>query len=206
MQTFLIPGEYGEAELVEKRSRFIGHIWHVQSEDEALSRLREIREKHFDASHNVYAYVLRENNIMRYSDDGEPGGTAGQPVLNVLRSEGVRDVCCVVTRYFGGTLLGAGGLVRAYSAAAKLALDAAGILEMALFRRLRLCCTYAQYEKVRRLLEERGGRIEHTDFGVAVALDVLLREDTADEVLKALTDLTAGSVGVEMLGKIYRGT
>ncbi|MCL2343265.1 MAG: YigZ family protein [Firmicutes bacterium] len=205
MTTFLIPGEYGEAELVEKRSRFIGRVWHVETEETALARLRETREKHCGASHNVYAYILRENNIMRYSDDGEPGGTAGQPILNVLRAEGVRDVCCVVTRYFGGILLGAGGLMRAYSAAAKLALAAAGILTMAPWRRLRLNCTYAQYEKIRRPLEERGGRIETTDFGAAVALDVLLREDAADDTVAALTELTAGNIGIETLGSVFRG-
>ena len=203
MTTFLIPASSASAELVERRSRFSGHVWHVGTEDAALSRLRETREQHPDASHNVYAYVLRESNIMRYSDDGEPSGTAGQPVLNVLRAKGVRDVCCVVTRYFGGTLLGAGGLVRAYSTAAKLALHAAGILEICPWRRLRLTCTYAQYEKIRRLLEGSGGRIESADFGAAVTVSVLLREDSADVALKALIDFSAGTVKIETIGTVF---
>ena len=205
MTTFLIPQKYGEAELTVRRSRFLSRVWHVETEDEALSRLRESREKHRDASHNVYAYLLREGGATRFSDDGEPGGTAGRPVLNVFQSAGIEDACCVVSRYFGGVLLGAGGLVRAYSAAAKLALDAAGVLETALWRRLRLCCTYPQYEKIRRLLRERGGQIEREEFGSGVTLDLLLRDDTADATLGALTELSAGSAGIEARGTVFRG-
>ena len=153
MERFLMPFGYGEAEIVEKRSRFIARVWPVEAESEALSRIREMREKHWDATHNVFAYILRDNNVMRYSDDGEPGGTSGMPTLNVFRGEGIVNVCCVVTRYFGGVLLGTGGLVRAYSAAAKAGLEAAGVQEMALWRGKLLSCAYGQYERIRRLLE-----------------------------------------------------
>lgn len=116
-------------EFVEKKSRFIGYAKPVVTEEEAIDFIRKIRSKHPDATHNVYAYKVRENNIQRYSDDGEPAGTAGIPTLDVIQKEGLTDICVVVTRYFGGTLLGAGGLVRAYSKGAKIAVDAAQVLE-----------------------------------------------------------------------------
>ena len=126
MDEYLIPTKDADAEMIEKKSRFIGHIFRTETEEEALARLKEMRETYWDATHNVYAYVIKDGPT-RFSDDGEPGGTAGMPVLDVLQREGVYNVCCVVTRYFGGTLLGTGGLVRAYSRSAKLALDAAGL-------------------------------------------------------------------------------
>lgn len=116
-------------EFVEKKSRFIGYAKPVVTEDEAIEFIKKIRARHPDATHNVYAYKVRENNVQRYSDDGEPAGTAGIPTLDVIQKEGITDICIVVTRYFGGTLLGAGGLVRAYTKGAKIAIDAAKILE-----------------------------------------------------------------------------
>ena len=112
-EDYLTPAAYGEAELIEKRSRFIGRVWPVESEAEALEHLKEIRARHWDATHNVYAYILREGGTMRYSDDGEPQGTSGMPTLTVFRAKEIQNVLCVVTRYFGGILLGTGGLVRA---------------------------------------------------------------------------------------------
>ena len=205
MITYLVPFAYGEAELTEKRSRFIAHVWPVENEDEAVLHIREMREKYWDATHNVYAYILRENGIMRYSDDGEPGGTSGMPTLNVFRSEGIENVCCVVTRYFGGVLLGTGGLVRAYGAAAKLGLDAAGVSQMALWQNKLLRCTYGQYERVKRLLEESGASVKDTEFGADVVIDALLREDCADGFLRKLSDLTAGTVECTDAGEAFRG-
>ena len=205
MITYLVPFAYGEAELTEKRSRFIAHVWPVENEDEAVLHIREMREKYWDATHNVYAYILRENGIMRYSDDGEPGGTSGMPTLNVFRSEGIENVCCVITRYFGGVLLGAGGLVRAYSAAAKLALDAAGVSQMALWKEKILSCAYGQYERVKRLLEDFEAVVQTTDFGTDVVIEALLREDKAEEFSRRLTDLTAGTVICEDAGESFRG-
>lgn len=112
MTEYFIPTGASETELVEKRSRFLGHVWPVESEGEARARIEEIRKKHYDARHHCWCYRIREGGVERYSDDGEPQGTAGQPMLNVFQREGVTNVCCVVTRYFGGILLGAGGLVR----------------------------------------------------------------------------------------------
>ena len=205
MQRFLTPFGYGEAEIVEKRSRFIARVWPVEAESEALARIREMREKHWDATHNVFAYILRDNNVMRYSDDGEPGGTSGMPTLNVFRGEGIVNVCCVVTRYFGGVLLGTGGLVRAYSAAAKAGLEAAGVQEMALWRGKLLSCAYGQYERIRRLLEENGAVVENTDFGADVVIEALLRADRADDFDRKLTELTAGTVVSEDAGETFRG-
>ena len=110
MESYLVPAGEGEAEYVEKRSRFIGHMWRVESEEEARARIEETRKRRYDARHNCWCYIIREGGVLRYSDDGEPQGTAGQPMLNVFQREDVVNVCCVVTRYFGGILLGAGGL------------------------------------------------------------------------------------------------
>ncbi len=191
-EAYLVPFEYGEAEYVEKKSRFIAHVWRTDTEAEALERLKEIREKCRDASHNVYAYMIRENNITRYSDDGEPSGTSGMPTLNVFASEGVTNVCCVITRYFGGTLLGAGGLVRAYTKAAKMALDAAGIAQMDAWRSFIISCDYGFFEREKRLLEEFDAVIQNTDFGADVVTEVLLRHDKAQEFLAKLTDASNG--------------
>ena len=125
MSDYIIPAGYGEAEYIDKKSRFIGQVQRAESVSEAMAFVEAVRKKHAGATHNVWAYVLADGQ-MRWSDDGEPGGTSGQPTLNVFRSAGVSDVCCVVTRYFGGVLLGSGGLVRAYSRAASLALAEAG--------------------------------------------------------------------------------
>ncbi len=205
MTTYLVPATYGEAEYIEKRSRFISRVWPVENEAEALAHIEAMRKQHYDATHNVYAYSIRDNGIMRYSDDGEPSGTSGQPTLNVFRSEGIQNFCCVVTRYFGGTLLGAGGLVRAYSASAKMALDAAGISRMALWKNIVLGCSYSQYERIKRLLEENEAVIEDTDFAADITFTALLREDMTEKFRKELTEMTAGSVDCLFDGECFRG-
>jgi len=205
MTAYLMPAAFGEAELVEKRSRFIARVWPTDVEEEALAHIKEMRERHWDANHNVYAYHIRETGAMRYSDDGEPGGTSGMPTLNVFRQNGVENFCCVVTRYFGGILLGAGGLVRAYSAAAKLALSAAGIQKMDLYSRFVLTCPYARYERVSRLVSERGAVVENTEFGADVTMDVLTPEDDAPGLVLAVTDATAGAVRIEERGSRFMG-
>lgn len=204
MKSYLVPGGYGEAELIEKRSRFIGRVWPVESEDEAIARIREMREKHWDATHNVYAYIMLEGGIMRYSDDGEPGGTSGMPTLNVFRAEDIKNVCCVITRYFGGILLGAGGLVRAYSAAAKLALDAAGVSRMDMWDQLLISCAYNQFERVRRLLEENGAVLENTDFGADVVIEALVSQERTPAFAAALTEMTAATAICDIVGSTFR--
>lgn len=205
MTTYLVPAGFGEAEFVEKHSRFIGRVWRTDTETQALERLKEIRESHRDATHNVYAYIIRENNITRYSDDGEPGGTSGLPTLNVFASEGVQNVCCVVTRYFGGTLLGAGGLVHAYSRAAKMALDAAGIAEMAQWRSYLVSCDYGFFERAKRILDEHGGLMQGADFGADVVVEALVREDAAVQFETKLVDASSGKVTFEITGNEFLG-
>ncbi len=205
MNGYLVPAGYGEAEFVEKRSRFTGRVWPVDTEDAAVAHIKAMREQYWDATHNVYAYIVRENGIMRFSDDGEPGGTSGMPTLNVFRSGEIQNVCCVVTRYFGGILLGAGGLVRAYSNTAKLALDAAGVSLMTQWETALLSCSYAQYERILRLLETYEAVVETTDFAADVMLEALIRSDRYPEFTAKLTDLTAGTALCESTGTCFRG-
>jgi len=193
MKEYLIPAGYGEIELIEKRSRFIGRVWHVESEEEAQAHRKTVREQHRDANHNVYAYTFRETGVTRYSDAGEPQGTAGLPVLNVFTKEEVTNVLCVVTRYFGGTLLGAGGLVRAYAQSAKLALDAAGISIVRPWREICLGCTYAQYERLSKIAADQGAVIEATDFGADVTLTLLVPDGEADAFCSHMLDVSAGT-------------
>ena len=193
-ESYIVPFGEGEAEYVEKRSRFIGRIWPVSSEEEARRRIEETRKQRYDARHHCWCYILRDGNVMRYSDDGEPQGTAGQPMLNVFLREEVTNVCCVVTRYFGGILLGAGGLTRAYGGTAKLALNAAGISRMRLWATLAVPCTYSLYERVKLLVEGEGGLISGTDFGADVVLTVLLPAERTAALQEKLTELSAGQI------------
>ena len=204
MTTFLQPASDGQSEYMEKRSRFIGRVLPVESEEEARAKIEETKRRHYDARHNCWCYFLRDGTA-RYSDDGEPQGTAGQPMLGVFQGGGITNVCCVVTRYFGGVLLGTGGLVRAYSAAAKQALDASGVCEMAQWRQLTLTCAYGQYERVKRLLEDGGAVVEDTDYAADVTLYALLREDVADAFSHTLADATAGSVRCDFGETCFRG-
>ena len=194
MTTYLVPSGYGTGEYSEKRSRFIGQIWPVESEAEAIACIGAVKKSHYDARHNCFAYIVREGGVTRYSDDGEPQGTAGQPILSVLNGAELQNVCCTVTRYFGGILLGTGGLVRAYTAAAKAALEQAGISQMASWQCMHLSCPYPLFERVKRLLEAHEAIIEETDFGADVRFKVLLREDRTEACSLALRELSAGAV------------
>lgn len=204
MLEYFTPTGYGEAEYVEKRSRFIGRMWRTESEDEALARISEIREKYWDATHNIYAYIIRDGGIMRYSDDGEPQGTSGMPTLSVFRNESVSNFCCVVTRYFGGQLLGAGGLVRAYSHTAKLALDSAGISVVRLWHRLYITIPYRLFERVKIEIGRYEGVIESMDYGAEVEINALLPEMKSEEFGARLTDITAGAVKAAPVGEVLR--
>lgn len=203
MTEYYIPTGASETEFVEKRSRFIGRVWRVSSEEEARARIEETRKKHYDARHNCWCYVIR-GGAVRYSDDGEPQGTAGQPMLGVFQKEKVENVCCVVTRYFGGILLGAGGLVRAYTQSAKDALDAAGISVVRRWAAFEVPCTYAQFETIRREVLSAGGIVENTDYGADVVLSVLLPEERAQAFLERITDVSAGTVGPLEAGESFR--
>ena len=200
MTEYYIPTASSETEFVEKRSRFIGHVWRVESEEEARARIEETRKKHYDARHNCWCYIIKDGPV-RYSDDGEPQGTAGQPMLNVFQREGVVNVCCVVTRYFGGILLGAGGLVRAYTQSAKDALDAAGISVVRRWVAMEVPCSYAQFEAMRREVSAFGGVVEGVDYGSDVVLSALLPEERAEEFAAHVLDATAGTVEVLEAGE-----
>lgn len=193
MKEYLVPTRDADAEFVERRSRFIGHIFCTETEEEALARLKQMREKYWDATHNVYAYIIRDG-ATRFSDDGEPGGTAGMPVLQVLQREGIFNVTCVVTRYFGGILLGAGGLVRAYAHGAKIALDAAGRSMKRVWTNVYLPCPYSWYERIKLEIAAFDGIIKNTDFGADVSFDLLLPETQTKPFLARVLDLSAGTI------------
>lgn len=191
-----------EARFIEKKSEFIGYIRHTETEAEAIAFINEIRAMHRKATHNCYAYMLRDNNTARHSDDGEPGGTAGVPIYEVLRKEGLTDVTCVVTRYFGGIMLGAGGLVRAYTQGAKIAVDAAEILNMCSAVKCELGLEYSLYGKIGKTLTDFDVRTEKEDFGADVKITLYIREESFDEFSAALIDLCNGSIVVKKLDEL----
>ncbi len=177
---------------IEKKSKFIGYAKPVKTQEEAVEFISEIKSKHWDATHNVYAYVLRENNIQRYSDDGEPSGTAGVPVLDVMLKESLVDVCVVATRYFGGTLLGAGGLVRAYSHTSKIALEAAGIITMAQCSVMSAEVDYSFYDRLNILLSDFSAVILNTSFSDKVCVEFSVKENIVDSLNAKLIDVSNG--------------
>ena len=203
MDEYLVPTQFGEDEFIEKKSRFIGRAWPVETEEEALEKIAAMKKQHYDASHNCWAYIIRDGG-MRFSDDGEPGGTAGNPMMQVLQREQIYNVVCVVTRYFGGILLGAGGLVRAYTKGAKIAIDAAGKSMKRVWSVVYLPCPYTFYERVKLLVGEFEGIIRQTDFGAEVELELLFPEANAQPFLEKLTDMTSGTVEGMETGQEYR--
>ncbi|MBR5236020.1 MAG: YigZ family protein [Clostridia bacterium] len=194
----------GRDELIEKKSRFIATVRPVTTEAEALSLIQDMRKEFSDANHNVYAYIVRENNIARYSDDGEPGGTAGMPVMEVLKQEDLTDVAVVVTRYFGGTKLGAGGLVRAYSKATKMGIDKGIISIMTDCTLLQITVQYDQYNRLQYLLEQEGLTIEDATFGQDVAATVCIRTQDLEDLQKKIIESTNGSAACSVLFSEYR--
>ena len=204
-EDYFIPGAAAQSEFTEKKSRFISHLWPVASEEEARARIEEMRKTYYDARHNCWRYLLREGAAPRYSDDGEPQGTAGQPMLNVFQRRAISNVCCVVTRYFGGVLLGAGGLTRAYTRGASDVLAVAGRSRVCLWERAALCLPYGLFEQVRLLCDASGGIIEHTDYGADVTLDLLLPQGGRMALQDKLTELSAGTLTLEAVGEEYRG-
>ena len=203
MSEYLVPFEDAESEFTEKRSRFISHLWRVETEAEARARIEEMKKKYYDARHNCWCYLLKEGNIVRYSDDGEPQGTAGPPMLNVFQREEVANVCCVVTRYFGGVLLGAGGLTRAYTKGAKDALDAAGIARMSLWTVWDVPCTYPLLERVKLDIAAAGGVIRDTAYGADITLRAAFLQENASAFGKKLTELSAGRLQMTAVGEEF---
>lgn len=191
-----------EAEYVDRRSRFIAAIEPVTDETAALAFIAARKKKYWDARHNVHAYVLR-SGISRFSDDGEPQGTAGLPMLETLQKRGLTDCVVVVTRYFGGILLGTGGLVRAYSQSTSLAIDVAGVGECRPCAVGEIACDYAQYGRVAPLVAEFGGRVTDTAFAEGITLSLLLPANRVDTFCRELTELSAGTLKFHQIDEIF---
>lgn len=203
MEEYLVPTDFGEDEFTEKKSRFIGRIWPVETEEEAISKIQQMKKQHYDATHNCWAYVIKDGPV-RFSDDGEPGGTAGMPMVQVLQKENLYNAVCVVTRYFGGTLLGAGGLVRAYTKGAKIAVDAAGKSIKRIWTAVYIPCPYPYYERLKLEIAAFEGVVRSTQFAAEVELEVLFPQANVAPFLEKLTDMTAGTVELMELGQEYR--
>lgn len=186
-----------ENSFIEKRSEFIGYLAPVTTDGEAAEFIAEIKSKHRKATHNVYAYILREGNVTRHSDDGEPQGTAGIPVLDVLQKRGLTDVCCVVTRYFGGILLGGGGLVRAYSHATSIAIDSATLANMCSCYKLKLSTGYNLYDKVNHVIPNFGIKVLDTTFTDYVTITLIVTIEDYPALNDRLVDITNGNIVIE---------
>ena len=203
MSEYFIPAGDGEAEFTEKRSSFLGHVRYVETEDEAKAFVTEMKKKFYDARHNCWCYIIKDGAV-RYSDDGEPQGTAGIPMLEVLKREGVTNVVCVVTRYFGGVLLGTGGLLRAYTKSAKDALNAAGICIVRRWVKAEIACSYAMLERLKTECTAIGGVVADIEYSADVCLKLLLPEDKADAFSQRTADVTAGASELEITGEEFK--
>lgn len=203
MEPYRIPTAPGEAEFQEKRSTFLGHVRPVETEDEAKAFVAAMKKQYHDARHNCWCYLLR-GGVERYSDDGEPQGTAGIPMLEVFRRAGVTNAVCVVTRYFGGILLGTGGLLRAYTKSAKDALDAAGVSAVRRWVSVALPCSYALLERVKAAVAATDGVVSDLEYGADVVLRALLPEECAEPFRVQVRDLSAGAVEVTVTGEALR--
>ncbi len=203
MSHYLTLKNYAFDEFTEKRSRFIGYAMPVTTAAQATDFINEIKSKHWDATHNVYAYVLRDGQTRRYSDDGEPQGTAGVPVLDVLLKENITDCVVVATRYFGGVMLGAGGLVRAYSHTSKIAVEAAGIIKMSECSVMSIECDYNFYGRLTSFIPEFSGIITDTVFGENVTVDFYLPKELQGLFDAKVTDLSLGKISAVKIGEKF---
>ncbi|NLY86441.1 MAG: YigZ family protein [Tissierellia bacterium] len=196
--------DYGEDEIIINKSRFIGYSMPINSEEEALEFIERIKTKHRDATHNVYAYVVgMDSNTQRFSDDGEPSGTAGIPVLEVIKKEDLRNVVVVVTRYFGGIKLGAGGLIRAYTKGAKIALEAGQIVDMVLHQKVKIRIDYTAYGKIENFLLNGGYFVDETIFDDKVNIFVYIDNKEVERFQNLITDMTNGNNEFEILAEEY---
>ena len=202
MSDFRVPYQAAETEFTEKRSRFIGHLLPVETEEQAREFIAQMKKKYYDARHNCWCYLIGRD-VLRYGDDGEPQGTAGQPMLNVFQRENVTNVVCVVTRYFGGVLLGTGGLVRAYSGAVKEGIAASKIGTMRYGVRLKICTDYNGIGRIQYILRQNGLEAEDTVYTDQVELTVLLAAECVPGLKKEITEATAAKAGIEEVEKLY---
>lgn len=200
MSEYFVPAGSGEAEFVEKRSSFLGHVRFAETEDAAREFINDMKKKHYDARHNCWCYIIR-GGAVRYSDDGEPQGTAGLPMLEVFRREGIENVVCVVTRYFGGVLLGTGGLLRAYTKSAKDALDAAGIAAVRRWVKLETVCPYSLLERMKTECMALEGAVSDVEYGADVRMSFLLPEAKAEAFCARVTELSAGQSSAKAVGE-----
>jgi len=200
-ENFVTLASVGEGEYEEKNSIFIGYAAPISSEDEALEIIRSKKKEYYDARHNVWAYILPDGVTQRYSDDGEPQGTGGMPTLSVISKRGVCGACVVVTRYFGGTLLGAGGLVRAYTQAASAAVDAAGIKKFDKFTVIEIKLSYSDYQKLGKLLSPYHIIDRTADYSDAVTVNFAVRSDEVQMLTDSFSEIGAGRWRVSVLGE-----
>lgn len=202
---YITAAKGGTAEITEKRSKFIAHVKPVSSEEDAVAFLNEIKQEHWNATHNVYAYIIRKNNIMRYSDDGEPGGTAGLPVLDILKREGLTDIIVVVTRYFGGVLLGTGGLVHAYSKSAKAGIEAVGITEMVLCRMITADVEYPLWGKLQNELSKWNQVFaDEAEYSDKVHIPLFIPDEDAEAFCRDITDKMNGQITLDIKDTKYK--
>ena len=202
---YFVPfADFGEDKFEEKRSKFTGRLWHVETAEQAVAKIKEMRETFWDATHNCYAYILREGNVMRYSDDGEPQGTAGIPMLEVLRRQNMTNCVCVVTRYFGGVLLGAGGLLRAYTKSAGDALTAAGTSVVRPWSCMDVPCSYSGAERLKTECAAMGGIVEDVEYSSSVTLKVLIPAETEADFTARIFDISGGTVTPLRTGETHR--
>lgn len=202
MSEYFIPASSGEASYIEKRSEFIGHVRMAETEDEAKAFINEMKKKYYDARHNCWCYIIKDGAV-RYSDDGEPQGTAGIPMLEVFKRENIENAVCVVTRYFGGVLLGTGGLLRAYTKSAKDALNAAGVAVVRRWVKMDIPCAYALAERIKLECVSYDGVVQDTEYGAAVTVKVLIPEEKAEAFSARITEVTAGSSKTETCGEEF---
>lgn len=203
MDSYKTVRQAAEAEYEEKRSRFIGSVIPCTTEAEAIQFINKRKSETFGARHNVYAYILRDNNIARFSDDGEPHSTAGMPTLEVLKKQGLVDCCIVTTRYFGGILLGTGGLVRAYTAAARMAVEAAGVATMRECYECKVSCPYSDHSQVERVIGDNGGKVTGCDFTHEVTVKFSITAEDYQDLSAKFTDTFCGRLDPEILGSGY---
>ena len=197
----IVPYTSSEIEFIERKSRFIGNVWFVNSESEAKKCIEDTYKKHPTASHGVYCYDIKRENISRYNDNGEPKGTAGFPMYEVFRREGVTNYCCIATRYFGGILLGAAGLVRAYTTTAKLALDAAGVAELCPYDEVSISCGYAHFPLIQAFLKNYEHTAIDTQFAADITYKIYIPQGSFDAICAGIADCTAANAKAVITGQ-----
>lgn len=199
MDSYKTVKALGESNVEDRKSVFLGYAVPVSTEDEAISFIASVKKKYPDARHWVYAYVLRENSTMRFTDDREPQGTAGMPMLDIIRKRGLTDICVVVVRYFGGILLGTGGLVHAYSEATAEAIDAAGVIEYNIYKTFSVQVSYSDYQKLTPILTTPGVYLEDTEYLDNVCVIISCVTDLYGDIYGKITEYTSGRAKIEVL-------